>query len=240
MPVLVMNVILPPQYYDINLSTDKKQILLFKEDVLFVAFQEVFRSAVDASNTHMQVTSVETPIPSFFERQKESGKGSRKGETLCGKEKKKVEPTIPPKSVVAAYSISPSIPVTPIKQIPVSSQPIKRPSPCSLEDSLHSPSEKRVTPSPRSEKKDLKTPDSSILTLVSSDGSFNTNISMSSICSQWDQIQSHISSPTKLGPLIHPRFAESQSDCSDPSQSVVETELTLELSKARNELESDV
>lgn len=30
MPVLVVNIILPPSYYDINLSIDKKQILFMK------------------------------------------------------------------------------------------------------------------------------------------------------------------------------------------------------------------
>lgn len=57
MPVLVINLILPPHYYDINLSTDKKQILLFKEDVLLAAFQEIFRAAVDASNANIEIVS---------------------------------------------------------------------------------------------------------------------------------------------------------------------------------------
>ena len=199
MPVLVMNVVLPPQYYDINLSTDKKQILLFKEDVLFVAFQEVFRSAVDASNTHMQVTSVVTPIPSFFDRQKESER------------KREVAPIASVKSVV---------PVTPITPTP--SQSKKRLSPSSLETPLPSQPEKRAT---------SQSSNSSILTLISSDtDSFNSNISLSSILSHWNTIHSHIS-PTKPKSLLHSSFAESQSECSDPSQSVVETELTLELSK---------
>ena len=56
MPILVINVILPPHYYDINLSTDKKQILLFHEDILLRAFQEIIRSAVDSSNMNVQVS----------------------------------------------------------------------------------------------------------------------------------------------------------------------------------------
>ena len=214
MPVLVMNVVLPPQYYDINLSTDKKQILLFKEDVLFVAFQEVFRSAVDASNTHMQVTSVVTPIPSFFDRQKES---ERKREVAPIASVKSVVPVTPVKSMI---SVTPLKSVTPITPTP--SQSRKRLSPSSLETPLPSQPEKRVT---------SQSSNSSILTLISSDtDSFNSNISLSSILSHWNTIHSHIS-PTKPKSLLHSSFAESQSECSDPSQSVVETELTLELSK---------
>ena len=214
MPVLVMNVVLPPQYYDINLSTDKKQILLFKEDVLFVAFQEVFRSAVDASNTHMQVTSVVTPIPSFFDRQKES---ERKREVAPIASVKSVVPVTPVKSMI---SVTPLKSVTPITPTPFQSR--KRLSPSSLETPLPSQPEKRAT---------SQSSNSSILTLISSDtDSFNSNISLSSILSHWNTIHSHIS-PTKPKSLLHSSFAESQSECSDPSQSVVETELTLELSK---------
>ena len=43
MPMLIVNLILPPSYYDVNLSTDKKQILLMKEDVLLTAIKEIFR-----------------------------------------------------------------------------------------------------------------------------------------------------------------------------------------------------
>ena len=255
MPVLVMNVILPPQYYDINLSTDKKQILLFKEDVLFVAFQEVFRSAVDASNTHMQVASVVTPIPSFFERQK-SGRRRGEGMESAGSVKstksmesmesmdstKSTKSTKSMESIQSTVSVEPVTPVKPVKpttpQTPnPPSQSRKRPSPSSLETTLSSQPEIRVTPSPLSEERD----NSSILTLISSDDdSFNTNISSSSILNQWNTIRSHISSPTKPKSLLHPHFAESQSDCSDPSQSVVETELTLELSKVTDRWTSDV
>lgn len=261
MPVLVMNVILPPQYYDINLSTDKKQILLFKEDVLFVAFQEVFRSAVDASNTHMQVASVVTPIPSFFERQ-ESGRRRGEGMESAGSVKstksmesmesvksmesmdstKSTKSTKSMESTQSTVSVEPVTPVKPVKpttpQTPnPPSQSRKRPSPSSLETTLSSQPEIRVTPSPLSEERD----NSSILTLISSDDdSFNTNISSSSILNQWNTIRSHISSPTKPKSLLHPHFAESQSDCSDPSQSVVETELTLELSKVTDRWTSDV
>lgn len=243
MPVLVMNVILPPQYYDINLSTDKKQILLFKEDVLFVAFQEVFRSAVDASNTHMQVASVVTPIPSFFERQ-ESGRRRGEGMESAGsvKSTKSMESVKSMESTQSTVSVEPVTPVKPVKpttpQTPnPPSQSRKRPSPSSLETTLSSQPEIRVTPSPLSEERD----NSSILTLISSDDdSFNTNISSSSILNQWNTIRSHISSPTKPKSLLHPHFAESQSDCSDPSQSVVETELTLELSKVTDRWTSDV
>ena len=223
MPVLVMNVVLPPQYYDINLSTDKKQILLFKEDVLFVAFQEVFRSAVDASNTHMQVTSVVTPIPSFFDRQKES---ERKREVAPIASVKSVVPVTPVKSMISVTPLKSVTPVTPLKSVtpitPTPSQSRKRLSPSSLETPLPSQPEKRAT---------SQSSNSSILTLISSDtDSFNSNISLSSILSQWNTIHSHIS-PTKPKSLLHSSFAESQSECSDPSQSVVETELTLELSK---------
>ena len=255
MPVLVMNVILPPQYYDINLSTDKKQILLFKEDVLFVAFQEVFRSAVDASNTHMQVASVVTPISSFFERQK-SGRRRGEGMESAGSVKstksmesmesmdstKSTKSTKSMESTQSTVSVEPVTPVKPVKpttpQTPnPPSQSRKRPSPSSLETTLSSQPEIRVTPSPLSEERD----NSSILTLISSDDdSFNTNISSSSILNQWNTIRSHISSPTKPKSLLHPHFAESQSDCSDPSQSVVETELTLELSKVTDRWTSDV
>ena len=261
MPVLVINVILPPQYYDINLSTDKKQILLFKEDVLFVAFQEVFRSAVDASNTHMQVASVVTPIPSFFERQ-ESGRRRGEGMESAGSVKstksmesmesvksmesmdstKSTKSTKSMESTQSTVSVEPVTPVKPVKpttpQTPnPPSQSRKRPSPSSLETTLSSQPEIRVTPSPLSEERD----NSSILTLISSDDdSFNTNISSSSILNQWNTIRSHISSPTKPKSLLHPHFAESQSDCSDPSQSVVETELTLELSKVTDRWTSDV
>lgn len=223
MPVLVMNVVLPPQYYDINLSTDKKQILLFKEDVLFVAFQEVFRSAVDASNTHMQVTSVVTPIPSFFDRQKES---ERKREVAPIASVKSVVPVTPVKSMISVTPLKSVTPITPLKSVtpitPTPSQSRKRLSPSSLETPLPSQPEKRAT---------SQSSNSSILTLISSDtDSFNSNISLSSILSHWNTIHSHIS-PTKPKSLLHSSFAESQSECSDPSQSVVETELTLELSK---------
>lgn len=223
MPVLVMNVVLPPQYYDINLSTDKKQILLFKEDVLFVAFQEVFRSAVDASNTHMQVTSVVTPIPSFFDRQKES---ERKREVAPIASVKSVVPVTPVKSMISVTPLKSVTSITPLKSVtpitPTPSQSRKRLSPSSLETPLPSQPEKRVT---------SQSSNSSILTLISSDtDSFNSNISLSSILSHWNTIHSHIS-PTKPKSLLHSSFAESQSECSDPSQSVVETELTLELSK---------
>lgn len=223
MPVLVMNVVLPPQYYDINLSTDKKQILLFKEDVLFVAFQEVFRSAVDASNTHMQVTSVVTPIPSFFDRQKES---ERKREVAPIASVKSVVPVTPVKSMISVTPLKSVTPVTPLKSVtpitPTPPQSRKRLSPFSLETPLPSQPEKRAT---------SQSSNSSILTLISSDtDSFNSNISLSSILSHWNTIHSHIS-PTKPKSLLHSSFAESQSECSDPSQSVVETELTLELSK---------
>lgn len=223
MPVLVMNVVLPPQYYDINLSTDKKQILLFKEDVLFVAFQEVFRSAVDASNTHMQVTSVVTPIPSFFDRQKES---ERKREVAPIASVKSVVPVTPVKSMISVTPLKSVTSITPLKSItpitPTPSQSRKRLSPSSLETPLPSQPEKRAT---------SQSSNSSILTLISSDtDSFNSNISLSSILSHWNTIHSHIS-PTKPKSLLHSSFAESQSECSDPSQSVVETELTLELSK---------
>ena len=223
MPVLVMNVVLPPQYYDINLSTDKKQILLFKEDVLFVAFQEVFRSAVDASNTHMQVTSVVTPIPSFFDRQKES---ERKREVAPIASVKSVVPVTPVKSMISETPLKSVTSITPLKSVtpitPTPPQSRKRLSPSSLETPLPSQPEKRVT---------SQSSNSSILTLISSDtDSFNSNISLSSILSHWNTIHSHIS-PTKPKSLLHSSFAESQSECSDPSQSVVETELTLELSK---------
>ena len=223
MPVLVMNVVLPPQYYDINLSTDKKQILLFKEDVLFVAFQEVFRSAVDASNTHMQVTSVVTPIPSFFDRQKES---ERKREVAPIASVKSVGPVTPVKSMISVTPLKSVTSITPLKSVtPITPTPFqsrKRLSPSSLETPLPSQPEKRAT---------SQSSNSSILTLISSDtDSFNSNISLSSILSHWNTIHSHIS-PTKPKSLLHSSFAESQSECSDPSQSVVETELTLELSK---------
>lgn len=58
MPMLIVNLILPPSYYDVNLSTDKKQILLMKEDVILTAIQEIFRCAIDASNTSLHVSSV--------------------------------------------------------------------------------------------------------------------------------------------------------------------------------------
>ena len=223
MPVLVMNVVLPPQYYDINLSTDKKQILLFKEDVLFVAFQEVFRSAVDASNTHMQVTSVVPPFPSFFDRQKES---ERKREVAPIASVKSVVPVTPVKSMISVTPLKSVTSITPLKSVtpitPTPSQSRKRLSPSSLETPLPSQPEKRAT---------SQSSNSSILTLISSDtDSFNSNISLSSILSHWNTIHSHIS-PTKPKSLLHSSFAESQSECSDPSQSVVETELTLELSK---------
>ena len=56
--MLIVNLILPPSYYDVNLSTDKKQILLMKEDVILTAIQEIFRCAIDASNTSLHVSSV--------------------------------------------------------------------------------------------------------------------------------------------------------------------------------------
>lgn len=58
MPMLIVNLILPPSYYDVNLSNDKKQILLMKEDVILTAIQEIFRCAIDASNTSLHVSSV--------------------------------------------------------------------------------------------------------------------------------------------------------------------------------------
>ena len=65
MPVLVINVILPHHYYDINLSTDKKQILLFHEDILLRAFQDIFRSVVDSTNVnvHVSVSSSSHSLP---------------------------------------------------------------------------------------------------------------------------------------------------------------------------------
>lgn len=56
--MLIVNLILPPSYYDVNLSTDKKQILLMKENVMLAAFQEIYRYVIDASNTNMRVSSV--------------------------------------------------------------------------------------------------------------------------------------------------------------------------------------
>ena len=56
--MLIVNLILPPSYYDVNLSTDKKQILLMKENVMLAAFQEIYRYVIDASNTSMRVSSV--------------------------------------------------------------------------------------------------------------------------------------------------------------------------------------
>ena len=56
--MLIVNLILPPSYYDVNLSTDKKQILLMKEDMILTAIQEAFRCAIDASNTSLHVSSV--------------------------------------------------------------------------------------------------------------------------------------------------------------------------------------
>lgn len=71
LPVMIINFVLPPDYYDINLSTDKKQVLFVrvgveervdgKEDVLITAFQEIFRSAVDVGNTNLKVESVPKP-----------------------------------------------------------------------------------------------------------------------------------------------------------------------------------
>ena len=58
MPMLIVNLILPPSYYDVNLSTDKKQILLMKENVMLAAFQEIYRYVIDASNTNMRVSSI--------------------------------------------------------------------------------------------------------------------------------------------------------------------------------------
>ena len=68
---MIINFVLPPDYYDINLSTDKKQVLFVrvgveervdgKEDVLITAFQEIFRSAVDVGNTNLKVESVPKP-----------------------------------------------------------------------------------------------------------------------------------------------------------------------------------
>lgn len=58
MPMLIVNLILPPSYYDVNLSTDKKQILLMKENVMLAAFQEIYRYVIDASNANMRVSSV--------------------------------------------------------------------------------------------------------------------------------------------------------------------------------------
>ena len=56
--MLIVNLILPPSYYDVNLSTDKKQILLMKENVMLAAFQEIYRYVIDASNANMRVSSV--------------------------------------------------------------------------------------------------------------------------------------------------------------------------------------
>ena len=56
--MLIVNLILPPSYYDVNLSTDKKQILLMKENVMLAAFQEIYRYVIDASNTNMRVSSI--------------------------------------------------------------------------------------------------------------------------------------------------------------------------------------
>ena len=38
MPVMVMNIVLPPSYYDINLSIDKKQILFMKVFLQFMVY----------------------------------------------------------------------------------------------------------------------------------------------------------------------------------------------------------
>lgn len=71
MPMLIVNLILPPSYYDVNLSTDKKQILLMKENVMLAAFQEIYRYVIDASNTNMCVSSVnqkKSPIVPILKR----------------------------------------------------------------------------------------------------------------------------------------------------------------------------
>ena len=171
----------------------------------------------------MQVTSVVTPIPSFFDRQKES---ERKREVAPIASVKSVVPVTPVKSMISVTPLKSVTSITPLKSItPITPTPFqsrKRLSPSSLETPLPSQPEKRAT---------SQSSNSSILTLISSDtDSFNSNISLSSILSHWNTIHSHIS-PTKPKSLLHSSFAESQSECSDPSQSVVETELTLELSK---------
>ena len=56
--MLIVNLILPPSYYEVKLSTDKKQILLMKENVMLAAFQEIYRYVIDASNTNMRVSSI--------------------------------------------------------------------------------------------------------------------------------------------------------------------------------------
>ena len=101
MPMLIVNLILPPSYYDVNLSTDKKQILLMKENVMLSAFQEIYRYVIDASNTNMLVSSVNQkqtqrrmqsdPIPKraqIIHSTKESAPSNRKAQESSQREKK--------------------------------------------------------------------------------------------------------------------------------------------------------
>ena len=101
MPMLIVNLILPPSYYDVNLSTDKKQILLMKENVMLSAFQEIYRYVIDASNTNMLVSSVNQkqtqrrmqsdPIPKraqIIHLTKESVPPNRKAQESSQREKK--------------------------------------------------------------------------------------------------------------------------------------------------------
>lgn len=150
MPVLVINLILPPHYYDINLSTDKKQILLFKEDVLMAAFQEIFRAAVDASNANIEIVSSlaastngadhgkrsktksiqSTTIGEVFggvqqRKMKEEGEKEKEKEKRMDDEDGCVEipPSLSTPSSFPAASVTPSIPVHPPDANPLPPSP---------------------------------------------------------------------------------------------------------------------
>lgn len=282
-PILVINVILPPHYYDINLSTDKKQILLFHEDTLLRAFQEIIRSAVDSSNTNVRVSISSSIQPGRKKEQnllsgditpsiKSILKTVDDSSGVVTSVSSSVPPSVPPVSSsippVPITSISSSsmmsdipspsisIPVTPIHSIKksISDQSSSDPPLINKQPNHHihsKPSSDQIpqivdrckkskkrrdlqqsaSTNPPSEKRSK--PQSSSL-VTPSHYSQNSDISQSSVLSQWTSLLQFSPSILLLNPdsfSSHP--SSIQKSEIEASQTVSEEELTRVLQKVR-------
>ena len=291
MPILVINVILPPHYYDINLSTDKKQILLFHEDTLLRAFQEIIRSAVDSSNTNVRVSISSSIQP---DRKKEqnllSGDITPSVKSILntvdpssGVLTSSVSSSVPPSISSSVPPVSPSVPVSssvPTTSVSSSSMMSDIPSPSisipvtpihSIKNSISHQSssdpplinkqpnhhirskpssdqipqivdrckkskkrrdlQQSVSTNPPSEKRSK--PQSSPL-VTPSHYSQNSDISQSSILSQWTSLLQYSPSILSLNPdSFSSRPSSIQKSEIEASQTVSEEELTRVLQKVR-------
>ena len=283
-PILVINVILPPHYYDINLSTDKKQILLFHEDTLLRAFQEIIRSAVDSSNTNVRVSISSSIQPGRKKEQNllsgditpsiksilktvddSSGVVTSVSSSVPSSVSSSVSSSVPPVPITSVSSSSMmsdipspsiSIPVTPIHSIKksISDQSSSDPPLINKQPNHHihsKPSSDQIpqivdrckkskkrrdlqqsaSTNPPSEKRSK--PQSSSL-VTPSHYSQNSDISQSSVLSQWTSLLQFSPSILLLNPdsfSSHP--SSIQKSEIEASQTVSEEELTRVLQKVR-------